>query len=243
MTVRKGSANLSSNDTKLFLDVIKQLVIAPGDPNPYGNFVDIHNMSIIDHRMHGRHIMNGMIMSDPMGSKRFLCWHRDYLLNLEKIGQKIDSKFFIPFWDWTTERQVPGWILSYKPTVKVAGNNIIVKRNPQSPDLLPTQTDIDKILKKKSFLLFTHALEGGPHNFVHGWVNGTMSSVPTAPADPIFWMHHAQIDRIWSMWQKKFNGGPKSGPTLSGHYAVMDPWNEKVSDLLSISNLGYSYEN
>ena len=28
-----------------------------------------------------------------------------------------------------------------------------------------------------------------------------MLSIPTAPCDPVFWMHHAEIDRIWAEWQ------------------------------------------
>lgn len=28
----------------------------------------------------------------------------------------------------------------------------------------------------------------------------------TSPNDPIFFMHHAQIDRIWAIWQRKHPG-------------------------------------
>ena len=34
-----------------------------------------------------------------------------------------------------------------------------------------------------------------PHNTVHGWVGGQMGNY-CSPADPIFWMHHAMIDRL-----------------------------------------------
>lgn len=30
-----------------------------------------------------------------------------------------------------------------------------------------------------------------------------MANMSISPADPIFWMHHANVDRIWSEWQKK----------------------------------------
>ena len=67
-----------------------------------------------------------------------------------------------------------------------------------------------------------------------------MANIEISPADPLFWMHHAQIDRLWSRWQaKKVNKG--KGPTLTGSKRVMDPWTETVDDVVSIKALGYSY--
>ena len=57
-------------------------------------------------------------------------------------------------------------------------------------------------------------LEQGPHDPVHGlvggalkgtnprdWKNlGLMSMPLTAALDPIFWLHHANIDRLWEVW-------------------------------------------
>ena len=43
------------------------------------------------------------------------------------------------------------------------------------------------------------------HNGVHGWVGGDMTAM-TSPNDPIFFMHHAQIDRIWAIWQRTHPG-------------------------------------
>lgn len=58
-------------------------------------------------------------------------------------------------------------------------------------------------------------LEGEPHNQVHGMVGGgirnesgaiilgLMSHPNTAALDPIFWLHHANIDRLWDVWLKR----------------------------------------
>jgi tyrosinase len=43
--------------------------------------------------------------------------------------------------------------------------------------------------------------ESQMHNGVHVWVGGMMGSVPPAPNDPVFWLHHCNIDRIWALWQ------------------------------------------
>jgi tyrosinase len=43
-------------------------------------------------------------------------------------------------------------------------------------------------------------LEAAPHGSVHNSVGVNMSQLDTAPADPIFWLHHANIDRLWQVW-------------------------------------------
>jgi hypothetical protein len=48
------------------------------------------------------------------------------------------------------------------------------------------------------------------HNRVHVWVGGTMLPM-TSPNDPIFWLNHCNVDRLWSEWQKQ---NPASTPYL-----------------------------
>jgi hypothetical protein len=50
-------------------------------------------------------------------------------------------------------------------------------------------------------------VERRPHNQIHfavggviGEVAGAMADVPTAAFDPIFWVHHSNIDRLWVEW-------------------------------------------
>jgi hypothetical protein len=44
------------------------------------------------------------------------------------------------------------------------------------------------------------------HNLVHRYCGGNMLRM-TSPNDPIFFLHHASIDRMWSIWQKKVAAG------------------------------------
>ena len=44
------------------------------------------------------------------------------------------------------------------------------------------------------------------HNLVHRYCGGNMLRM-TSPNDPIFFLHHANIDRMWSIWQKKVAPG------------------------------------
>jgi tyrosinase len=43
-------------------------------------------------------------------------------------------------------------------------------------------------------------LETTPHGAMHVAVNGWMGMFETAALDPLFWLHHANIDRLWSVW-------------------------------------------
>jgi len=50
-------------------------------------------------------------------------------------------------------------------------------------------------------------VERSPHNQIHfavggviGETAGAMADVPTAAFDPIFWVHHSNIDRLWAEW-------------------------------------------
>lgn len=56
-------------------------------------------------------------------------------------------------------------------------------------------------------------LESTPHDAVHGSIGGFMGSFGTAARDPIFWMHHCNIDRLWNLWLAQ--GGGRVNPNNS----------------------------
>ncbi len=47
------------------------------------------------------------------------------------------------------------------------------------------------------------ALEHSPHDLVHDGIGGLMGDPRTAANDPIFWLHHCNIDRLWNRWLAK----------------------------------------
>lgn len=74
----------------------------------------------------------------------------------------------------------------------------------------------------------------GLHNRVHVWVGGDMLP-STSPNDPIFFMNHCNVDRIWEAWMQKPGGPgrsylpPDSAPaSLKGHRL-----SDSLSSLLS----------
>ncbi|TWJ03201.1 tyrosinase [Mucilaginibacter frigoritolerans] len=53
----------------------------------------------------------------------------------------------------------------------------------------------------------THGqLESLPHDMVHVAIGGAMGDPRTAALDPIFWLHHANIDRLWQVWLNMAGG-------------------------------------
>ena len=57
------------------------------------------------------------------------------------------------------------------------------------------------------------------HNVVHDWIHGHMSVPPSAVNDPVFSLHHSNIDRILESWMQRFSSGnlPPYQPNGEGH--------------------------
>ena len=97
---------------------------------------------------------------------------------------------------------------------------------------------VNDLLLIPDWSTFVRNFEDGPHNRVHGWVGGTMNDIFVSPADPLFWLHHAEVDRIWHRWQQS-HPGVSTG--ISGPAAVLDPWPERTEEVEDIQSLGYQY--
>jgi tyrosinase len=226
---RQNQKSLDDAWKTRFKNAVHQMV-AQGN---YRRIALIH--ADMDHRMHS---MNGIV-----GTYRFLPWHRIYLVKFEAELRLLDDGLFVPYWDWINDRGVPAWLDDLLPQglTDLNGNPIVVSRAPgQDPDTpdLPAQADLDAVNAQTQYVPFTRALEG-IHNTIHNWVGGIMSDIMYSPCDPIFWLHHAFIDRTWSLWQ-----APNAGqaPPLTGADRVMDPWAETLDDALDAAGLGYAYD-
>ena len=55
----------------------------------------------------------------------------------------------------------------------------------------------------------------GVHNLVHRYVGGTMGNM-TSPNDPVFWLHHCNIDRLWAQWRGQHPTEAAYLPTAGG---------------------------
>ena len=238
--VRLDERNYPQVQRDAYIAAIEALVAT----GAYSEFVNTHvDMS---HDMHGRMFMDdGTSHTSATGVQRFLSWHRAYLLEFEKLLQTHTPGLRIPYWRWSLPgSSFPDWLGTYMPTglTNAAGETYDVSRNIGIDGSLPNDTSIRNVLALSPYTIFTLALEGwqpyGAHNQVHVYVGGTMGS-GYSPSDPIFWLHHAEIDRLWHIWQIAH---PGESPTLAGSKRIMDPWAYRSDDLQNISSLGYSYE-
>lgn len=88
------------------------------------------------------------------------------------------------------------------------------------------------------------------HNRVHVWVGGSMLPMES-PNDPVFFMHHCFIDKLWADWQAAHPGQgyvPVSG-AAAGHNLndAMEPWASRgetvtPANVLDHNALGYAYD-
>lgn len=91
------------------------------------------------------------------------------------------------------------------------GTNKSLPSAPELQQLLQTTPFDSSPWNMSSYPSFRNMLEGwqdptGPafHNLGHVWVGGSMSPM-TSPNDPLFFMHHCMVDKLWHEWQLRFS--------------------------------------
>jgi tyrosinase len=94
---------------------------------------------------------------------------------------------------------------------------------------------------------FEDLAERNPHNRVHDQIGGAMGSVPTAPSDPIFWVHHCNVDRYWAAWLAAGRNMPSQRDVLFWKerfvYDLEGSWSLTVREMNRTEDLGYRYDN
>jgi hypothetical protein len=58
----------------------------------------------------------------------------------------------------------------------------------------------DLIWKNPTFKNFVSLINGAAHGQVHTFVGCSMMSTDTAGEDPLFYLHHTNVDRLWHLW-------------------------------------------
>ncbi len=226
-TVRKNQADLSAQEWTAFINAINA-THGIGIPAPrYRDFVRVHVQGMTSPAMHewGVHTMPGM------PGRNFLAWHRQYLLQIERRLQVVDPSVALPYWDWVRERRLPA-ALNRSALLEQWG----VARN-WNARLLPTSGQVDALKGVASFDPFQLSLEQ-LHNNVHRAVGGIMATA-SSPSDPLFWLHHANVDRLWASWQQRHSGARPANRTETLQPPPL--LGNRVSSVLNLSKLGYRY--
>lgn len=186
----------------------------------------------------------------------FLSWHRMYLYFFERIlrAKSGNPNLTLPYWDYQTNGAIP---IDYRFPANAANalynaSRALAINNPSltNPGTLPSAISIriNSALTNIDYYTFQSALEN-PHGGVHVSVGGDMSDVRRAALDPVFWLHHANIDRLWEAWLSKCGSraNPKDATWLNKTYSFVDETgtivNMKGSQVVkTAATLNYRYD-
>jgi tyrosinase len=112
-----------------------------------------------------------------------------------------------------------------QPALQVGGSPILRRGSPDNtwPPAQSSITTLENLNQTPSginvYWMFWRNVEAGArmHNQGHNIVGGYMMNPVFSPNDPLFWLHHAFIDRTWTRWQaNRRTASP--GSTFRSHY-------------------------
>jgi tyrosinase len=234
--------------------VARMKALPRSDPRNWIRFADIHRTFC------------------PHGNWYFLPWHRAYILSFERIVRELSGKrdFALPYWNWSADRQFPAAFAAgdrnsnplFHPRPGVARGLRL------ADDMVGGQVML-RIMASPDFEAFASTrprgqnsaaaswqrrlgskteLEFNPHDGLHQAIGGNMAVVDLSARDPIFFLHHCNVDRLWSSWNAR--GNANSAEAIWRDFAFNRnfigpggaPWNVAVGQLNNPAALGYRYD-
>ncbi|HEX8619952.1 MAG TPA: tyrosinase family protein, partial [Thermoanaerobaculia bacterium] len=207
------------------------------------------------------------------GTNYFFPWHRLYLHYFEQVLQQAanDPTLRLPYWDYTNPAQLAMPAEFTIPTYtnaqgQVVSNPLYEPRRalgwnaPGTKTLNSVDTNIDQALDNPVLLNTTvrgktvngyqRTIELSPHGYVHCTVIGcratVMGAVPYSANDPIFYVHHANVDRLWDCWTSIAGHVNPGGSWLTQQFSYVDASGKQVTnqvgDLFKPGFIDYVYE-
>lgn len=145
----------------------------------------------------------------------FLLWHRMYLCFFERILRKASGMptLGLPYWNYSdasdpNARFLPAAFRDTTSPLFTPNRNANI--NAGTAQLAASAVSLSSVLPGPlGFYPFSGNINGTPHGSVHIGIGGGMGGFNTAGLDPIFWLHHCNIDRLWNRW---LAGGGRSNP-------------------------------
>lgn len=249
---RKEVRNLSDQEWNDFVKGVKAMQAGRG-PNTWDRYAKMH----VDNQ------------ATVHGNSFFFPWHRYYLRQLELEIQKTSPSIMLPYWDWAYDSQAPELSPVFSNTrFGKNGENGCLRSgsfaNTQvyypNPHCLNRQWDggnrisalystdvINRVgtSAANNYDTLRRSIEMNPHGAVHVNIGGDMANM-WSPNDPIFYVHHAFVDKIWAMWQAKGAGSAYNGVGLNNRPATLNDElpsypGVKVSLTMDTKNLCFYY--
>jgi tyrosinase len=205
--IRKNAQTLAAPERDRFLAALATL--NGGGSGRFRDFRDMH-VSAADFEEHG--------------NVGFLPWHRAYLLDLERELQAIDPSVALPYWRFDRPapnvftRQFMGVSDSAGRVQFAAGHPFGTWRTDgtlgilRSPSFAAGSAPAGLLTEAQTIALGGPAptasyanfdgMEFNPHGSAHtSFSFGFIRSKQTAARDPLFFMLHGNVDRLWAKWQ------------------------------------------
>jgi hypothetical protein len=180
------------------------------------------------------------------------------LHELEGVIREVlhDEDFTLPYWNPVTGNpadlvvpavfRAPGTTLyngTRWPWVNGGDRIDILYRDWLTLDCLNEKFYIDK---PNGSLGFNPRLDANPHFFTHLALGGDMADFATVGGDPIFYLHHCNMDRIWESWNRLGNKNPTDPKYLNRKFAYGSRNGKRVDLPVSAADrtalLGYEYD-
>lgn len=205
--IRKNANSLTVPERDRFVSAFAKL-----NNRGSGRFRDFRDMHVA-----------GPASQQAHGGPGFLPWHRAYTLDLERELQAIDPSVALPYWRFDQKapfvftRDFMG-VPDPLGTVQFSPSNPLqfwstdgaggVNRTPRavdpavsaSPAVATEKATLDLGVDYVDFI----GMANNPHGLAHtSYFGGYISSIPTAAKDPLFFLLHCNVDRLWAKWQQK----------------------------------------
>jgi len=187
-----------------------EAVYALKQDGTYDEFVRVHiNMNFISH-----------------GVAEFLPWHRWFIYRFEDALREVSGNpcMTIPYWDWEDstvfDEDTFDWFDgSFEGSDlckwETLAGDCLRRDMDQSISMWRSGQILGMIMNYDQYADdftwntrrnngFRAAMEGGPHSAPHAFLGGPMLEM-LSPSDPLFFVHHANVDRIWSLWQDYYD--------------------------------------
>jgi N-acetylneuraminic acid mutarotase len=198
--------------------------------------------------------------SDPEHFQQwfFLPWHRLMLHQFEGVIREVlhDESFSLPYWNPITGNpddlivpavfRDPGSPLfngTRWPWVNFGGRIDVLYRDWINLSALNEKFYIDSA---NGNLGFEPRLDQNPHFFTHFALGGDMAEFSTVGGDPLFYLHHANMDRLWESWNRLGHKNPTDPKYLKRKFAYGDRSGKAVYLPVSATNrtaqMGYEYD-
>lgn len=260
LRVRKSALELPAGDPIFakYADAVKKMHALPAtDKRNWRRQAEIHADRCvhngIDFLPWHRHYLNqfekicGQVIGDPTFALPYWDW---------SLGRgKIPDAFFdrkeltVEHWNDPGVYDTPNWPDIDTRAIRAIGKGVGVQDHPQHGGSF-TASAINSILNETTFSRFNRRLEGTPHNAGHVVVGFPPTGKPghigsgLSPLDPLFWLHHCNVDRLWAQWQMAGNTTASFMQLYQGHFVneAGQSVDVKAADALDFRALGYTYQ-